>query len=128
MLIDVKKYALLFLLGAIGYAAIEIIWRGRTHWSMMIAGGVCFILFSLVAKYFQGQNIIIQAVLCAALVTLVEFVFGIIFNIWLNMGVWDYSNMPFNIMGQICPTFSIMWVGVAMAFLPLARIINLSFS
>ena len=46
----IKKYALLFLIGAVGYASIEIIWRGRTHWSMIIAGGLCFILFSLVAE------------------------------------------------------------------------------
>ena len=123
----IKKYGLLFILGAVGYAAIEIIWRGRTHWSMMIAGGLCFILFSMVAEMLNGKSLLVKAAVCAVGVTAIEFIFGVVFNIWLKMGVWDYSNVPFNIMGQICPMFSILWVGVAIAFLPLADAINKSY-
>lgn len=123
----IKKYVLLFILGAVGYAAIEIIWRGRTHWSMMIAGGLCFILFSMVAEMLNGKSILVKAAVCAVGVTAIEFIFGVVFNIWLGMSVWDYSNVPFNIMGQICPMFSILWVGVAIAFLPLADAINKSY-
>jgi hypothetical protein len=57
----VKKYSLLFLIGAVGYGAIEVIWRGFTHWSMMIAGGLCFIIFSLVAEKFEGKHLLIKA-------------------------------------------------------------------
>lgn len=123
----IKKYVLLFILGAVGYAAIEIIWRGRTHWSMMIAGGLCFILFSMVAEMLNGKSILVKAAVCGVGVTAIEFIFGVVFNIWLGMSVWDYSNVPFNIMGQICPMFSILWVGVAIAFLPLADAINKSY-
>lgn len=124
----IKKYGLLFILGAVGYAAIEIIWRGRTHWSMMIAGGLCFILFSMVAEMLNGKSLLVKAAMCAVGVTAIEFIFGVVFNIWLKMGVWDYSNVPFNIMGQICPMFSLLWVGVAIAFLPLADAINKSYA
>ena len=124
----IKKYGLLFILGAVGYAAIEIIWRGRTHWSMMIAGGLCFILFSMVAEMLNGKSLLVKAAVCAVGVTAIEFIFGVVFNIWLKMGVWDYSNVPFNIMGQICPMFSILWVGVAIAFIPLADAINKSYA
>lgn len=124
----IKKYGLLFILGAVGYAAIEIIWRGRTHWSMMIAGGLCFILFSMVAEMLNGKSLLVKAAVCAVGVTAIEFIFGVVFNIWLKMGVWDYSNVPFNVMGQICPMFSILWVGVAIAFLPLADAINKSYA
>ncbi len=120
----IKKYSLFFILGAIGYAAIEIIWRGHTHWSMMIAGGLCFMLFSVVAKQLKGKNIFIKAAVCALGVTVIEFVFGVVFNLWLKMGVWDYSKMPLNLLGQICPLFTIIWAGVAIAFLPLADVIN----
>ena len=119
-----KKYTLLFVLGAIGYAAIETIWRGRTHWSMMIAGGLCFMLFSIVADRLKDKHILIKAAVCAVGVTAIEFAFGVVFNLWLKMGVWDYSNLPMNILGQICPLFSLIWVGIAVAFLPLADIIN----
>ena len=124
----IKKYGLLFILGAVGYAAIEIIWRGRTHWSMMIAGGLCFILFSMVAEMLNGKSLLVKAAVCAVGVTAIEFIFGVVFNIWLKMGVWDYSNVPCNIMGQICPMFSLLWVGVAIAFLPLADAINKSYA
>lgn len=124
----IKKYGLLFIIGAVGYAAIEIIWRGRTHWSMMIAGGLCFILFSMVAEMLNGKSLLVKAAVCAVGVTAIEFIFGVVFNIWLKMGVWDYSNVPFNIMGQICPMFSILWAGVAIAFLPLADAINKSYA
>ena len=124
----IKKYSLLFILGAVGYAAIEIIWRGRTHWSMMIAGGLCFILFSLAAEALRGRSILLKAVTCAVGVTAIEFIFGVVFNIWLGMDVWDYSHVPFNIMGQICPIFSLLWAGVAIAFLPLADAINKSYA
>ena len=125
---SVKKYSLLFIIGAVGYAAIEIIWRGRTHWSMMIAGGLCFILFSVVAELLKGRSLLIKAALCAIGVTAIEFLFGAVFNLWLKMEVWDYSHLPMNILGQICPIFTLMWGGIALAFLPLADIINRDFA
>ncbi len=124
----IKKYLHLFILGAVGYAAIEVIWRGETHWSMMIAGGLCFILFSMVSELFEGRSILLKAAVCAVGVTAVEFIFGVIFNIWLGMGVWDYSGRAFNILGQICPAFTVLWAGIALAFLPLADIINKNYA
>lgn len=120
----IKKYGLLFILGAIGYASIEVIWRGNTHWSMMIAGGLCFIIFSAVAELFKERGILFKAGVCAVGVTVVEFIFGLIFNVWLKLEIWDYSGIPLNLLGQICPLFSLMWVGIAIAFLPLAEVIN----
>ena len=120
----IKKYSLLFIIGAVGYAAIEVIWRGRTHWSMMIAGGLCFVIFSLVAGWLRGRSILIKSAVCAIGVTAVEFIFGVIFNLWLGLGVWDYSSMPMNILGQICLPFTLLWGGIAILFLPLAEVIN----
>ncbi len=122
--VRIKRYLAFFIIGALGYTAIEMIWRGRTHWSMALAGGICFILFSLVAEGFSDMPLLVRAFLAAVGVTLVELLFGLIFNRLLGMGVWDYSDMPFNLMGQICPLFSLLWVGVAMLFLPLAHMLN----
>lgn len=121
---NIKKYSLLFIIGAVGYAAIEVIWRGYTHWSMMIAGGLCFIMFSVVAGLLKEKNILLKAAVCALGVTTIEFLFGVVFNLWLKMDVWDYSHMPLNLLGQICPLFTLMWAGIALAFLPLAEVIN----
>lgn len=121
---QIKKLGLLFLIGAIGYAAVEIIWRGRTHWSMMIAGGLCLALFSVVASKLKKRGMLTKALVCAALVTAVEFIFGIVFNLWLKMNIWDYSDLPLNLMGQICPIFSLAWAGIALAMLPLVEAVN----
>ncbi len=119
-----KKNVLMFLIGGVGYCAIELLWRGYTHWSMLLAGGICFVIFSLIAKVFFDDPLIVKAVLCGAAVTCVEFAFGVIFNIALKMNVWNYSDIPFNVLGQVCPKFSLMWILLAFAFVPLANFFN----
>jgi uncharacterized membrane protein len=121
---SIKRYGLFFIIGAIGYAAIEVIWRGYTHWSMMIAGGLAFITFSVVSEKLKKKNILVKAAVCSLCVTAIEFIFGVIFNLWFKMSVWDYSHIPFNILGQICPIFTLIWAGLAIAFLPLADALN----
>lgn len=54
-----------------------------------------------------------QVLISACAITIVEFISGLIINIWLGLNVWDYSNMPYNIMGQICPQFFIVWIGLS---------------
>ena len=58
----------------------------------------------------------LQALACAALVTAVELAAGLILNIWLGLGVWDYSDLPGNFMGQICPQFAAIWFGLCLVF------------
>lgn len=120
-----KKYSLFFIIGSLGYGLIEILWRGHTHWSMLIAGGLAFVMFSVVAKRFARVPIIFKALICAMGITAIEFVFGVIFNLALKMNVWDYSGMPYNLLGQICLNFSLMWAGLSLLCLPLARLLNL---
>ena len=45
----------------------------------------------------------------AGIVTILELIVGIVVNVWLGLEVWDYSNLPFNFMGQICLPFSFAW-------------------
>ena len=123
----VVKWVAAFAIGAAGYAVVEIIYRGHTHWSMMIAGGVCFIIFSVIAKRLSHIPLVCRAVIAAMAVTAVEFIFGVIFNIIFKMGVWDYSNQVCNLCGQICPLFSFLWCGLAFLTLPLASLFNKSF-
>ncbi len=119
-----KRCALFFIIGAIGYMIIELIWRGRTHWTMAIAGGISFFLISIVADKFYNTPLPVKAALCAVAITAIELIFGIIFNVALKMEIWDYSTIPFNFLGQICPLFSLFWFALAFLFLPLAEVIN----
>lgn len=119
-----KKYAVFFAIGSVGYILIELLWRGRSHWSMGIAGGLSFILFSVADEKFKEKPLILKAALVAVGITLIEFAFGVVFNIFLGMKIWDYSDVPLNLLGQICPRFSVMWCALAALLLPLAGIIN----
>ena len=109
-----------FGLGAFSYALIEILWRGHTHWSMMIAGGLCFLSFSKIADKFSHLRLIYKCVIGSFAVTSIEFIFGLIFNIILKKQVWDYSNKPFNILGQVCLLFSLLWGLLGIVGIPLA--------
>lgn len=93
------------------YALFEIGFRGYTHWTMIIVGGLCFYLIGLINEVIPWEmEIWKQCVIGSLVVTAVEFVSGCIINLWLGWGVWDYSDMPFNILGQVCLPFSALWV------------------
>lgn len=116
------KYAFIFILGGVGYGLMEIFYRGRTHFSMVLAGGICFLIIVLLDNRFGGKIPLIPlAAICSAAITAVEFVFGVIFNLWLKMGVWDYSAVPFNILGQVCLPFSLIWIAVSTGAILLNR-------
>lgn len=104
------KYFFLFLVGGIIYSIIEVFFRGHTHWTMFIVGGMCFILLGLQNEVTDWEmSLFWQAVNGGIIITFVEFITGCIVNLCLGWNIWDYSNMPFNILGQICLPFSIIW-------------------
>ena len=105
------KLPFLFGVGGTVYYLMEIIWRGYSHWSMFALSGVCFIIIDLLNQTWKKiRCLIFLIILCTLIITVLEFVTGLIVNLWLGLGVWDYSNMPFNLMGQICLFFSLLWL------------------
>lgn len=107
------KYLVLFFIGAFAYCGIEIIWRGYTHWTMGVLGGVCFIDIGLINNsrfFYHLMPFREQMVLGGLIVTVMEFMAGCILNLWLGLGIWDYSQMPFNLCGQICLPYTILWI------------------
>lgn len=60
----------------------------------------------------QWLDIIIHILLIGVLMTVVEFLAGLIFIKGLHVKLWDYSNRKGNIMGIICPSFSLIWLAV----------------
>lgn len=108
------NFALIFTFGGIFYGLIEIIYRGRTHYSMVIAGGICFAVIVAIDNRFSGKiSLFTISIMSSAAITVVELLFGIIFNIWLKMNVWDYSAAPLNLLGQVCLPFSLAWIAVS---------------
>ncbi len=115
-----KNYFVLFGLGAFAYGLLEVLWRGYSHWSMMIAGGVCFVAFSLISQRLSNVHLLYKCILGSLTVTSVELVFGSLFNLTLHMEVWDYSNIPLNLYGQVCLLFSVLWGFLSIAAIPAA--------
>lgn len=103
-----KEYFMCFSLGAIMYGLVEVVVRGYTHWTMAIAGGTVLTIFNLISKN-KKLNLIARCLLGALVITAVEFAAGMIVNVWLDWHVWDYSDKPFNVFGQICPLFTAGW-------------------
>ena len=108
------KFIFFWLLGGSIYYLFEIIFRGFSHWSMFILGGLCLVFF-----YYQGwltfwkESLLRQTIRCVIFVTSMEFITGIIVNKYWGMDVWDYSEMPFQLFGQICLPFAIIFGGLS---------------
>lgn len=104
------KYLFLFLVGGAIYVIIELVCRGRSHWTMAVVGGICFVLCGILNEIFTWKSTIwFQMLICSLIITAVEFISGLILNIHYGLAIWDYSNIPFNILGQICLPFTVLW-------------------
>jgi len=96
--------------GGLIYILIEILWRGYSHWTMFIIGGICFMLIGMINEvYTFDMPLILQMAISSILITSIEFISGCIINRWLGWDVWDYSDMPFNIIGQVCLPYMGLW-------------------
>ncbi|MBQ8349720.1 MAG: hypothetical protein IJY19_08785 [Ruminococcus sp.] len=103
-----SQYTFAFLMGYFIYSLIEIINRGYTHWTMALTGGfVLAILYAVNSR--RTMTLIKSCFIGAVIITSIEFTVGVFDNIIMRWNVWDYSDMPFNILGQICPHFSLYW-------------------
>jgi hypothetical protein len=111
----VREYAWVAVIGGAGYSFLEILWRGHTHWSMALAGGVCL---PLIYRIHAGRrhNLAVRSVICAGLITLL-----------LGWQVWDYSGLRFNLMGQVCLLYSLLWCLLSAAICPVCTALRKHF-
>ena len=108
------EFCVLMIIGGAIYYGIEVLHRGYSHWSMFLLGGLCFVLVGSENEFFHKEfdvdiPLFPQMIIGSLIITLLEFITGYIVNIKLGWDVWDYSDQPFNIMGQICPGASFAW-------------------
>ena len=106
-IVNLPTSALLFSIGLLGYPVIELLWRGRTHWTMALAGGLSMLLLFWISR--TALPLPLMWGLGALAITAVEFAIGYVVNVRLGWGVWDYSALPLNIAGQICLPFTLIW-------------------
>lgn len=105
----ILKYVTLFLIGGLMYYALEVIFRGFSFPAMFVCGGLCFILCGVINEKNRCMPLILQMLVASIGITAIEFAFGLVLNVWLGLGMWDYNNMQGNILGQICPQFTVLW-------------------
>lgn len=116
----IAKYLTLFLIGAGIYFEIEFVWRILTghlpvHWTMPILGGTMFIILGGLNNWIPWEmSLLKQGLIGMVVVTAAEFVSGCVLNLWLGLGIWDYSHIPGNILGQICLPFMAVWFALSL--------------
>ncbi|MGI6255636.1 MAG: putative ABC transporter permease [Acutalibacter sp.] len=115
----------LFLAGSFAYPVLELLWRGQTHSSMALAGGICLCLINHVCcDTLEDSSMFSRCLAGSGVITGVELVMGLLLNRLLGFDIWDYSNVPLNLLGQVCLPYSFLWMGLslpAMAFCELFR-------
>ena len=111
----IKKYDFLFFVGATIYVVIEKIYRGYSHWTMFLLGGICFIALGLINEVIPwNMPLLLQMFIGGVIITVLELITGCVVNLWLGWNVWDYSELPFNLWGQISLFSSIVWIGLSL--------------
>lgn len=123
---------LLFIVGGTCGWAIELFFRRFVHKKWVNPGflagpclplygtGVVFLYIICSLDYSFIENEVWRAVFVIALITvvmtLVEYVTGLIFIVGLKVKLWDYSKRPGNIQGIICPLFTFFWGVIGAAY------------
>ncbi len=121
---------LVFVIGGLIYFLTEMLWRGYSHMAMFAAGGICFavIYFMEKAKCMKPYTVVVRCFFYALLITAVEFVFGVFCNILLKLAIWDYSSLPYNLLGQVCPSFFLAWCGISLVAVGLSALLRSGFA
>lgn len=108
------KYLFLGVIGSIVYMNLEILWRGYTHWTMGVLGGICFICLGLINEILSWETpLVLQMLISGTIITVLEFITGCIVNLWLGWNIWNYTWQP-NLWGQISLYSSIGWIGLSL--------------
>ncbi len=114
-----KQWKRDLLLGALGYPALEVAWRGRTHWTMALAGGMAAVALRRISGRHRRRPLWRQALRGGLAITGIEYAIGRLFN--RRHRIWDYRKMPLNLQGQVCLSYTACWCVLSGLVLSLMR-------
>ena len=106
------KYCILFYTGGAAYMTLEFLWRGRSHSSMFLLGGLCFLIIGKISALLKRIPLAFQLIASSAVITGLELATGLLVN--RDYSVWDYRTVSYNFLGQICLPFSLLWIPVSL--------------
>ena len=116
---NVSEYLVLWAVGGCIYYGIEVLFRGFSHISMFMLGGLCMQFFTWQGRLTEWQDALPRQITrCTIFVVSMEFITGIIVNKWYHLAVWDYSDMPLQLWGQICLPFALIFSLLWVSFCP----------
>ena len=122
------KYIFLFWFGGSTYVTLEVLWRGYSHWTMLLLAGVVFIILGLLNEIWDWNDSLIKQVAVGTIIsTVFEFITGCVVNLWLGWNVWDYTGISGNILGQICFPFTILWAIISLVAIVIDDVIRWKF-
>ena len=125
--IHAYEYGIMFLLGCFIYSLLEIAARGYTHWTMTLLGGIVGMLLYRLHGTAPRHTLLLQALSGAFIITALEMVVGVMDNLVLQWHVWSYREMPWNVYGQICLPFSVLWFLVCIPALGICEVVRKRF-
>ncbi len=109
------ELTIVFCVGSVMYCLIEILFRQYTHWTMFLTGGAIFTALYFINLGMKTRSLVLRGLIGAVVITAVEFLVGVVVNLIFQLNVWNYSSIPGNILGQICPRFSFCWFLLSIA-------------
>lgn len=127
----ITESIVLWMTGGLFYFYLEIAYRDYSHYSMIICGGLCFLIVGTIGDYILKnvkpafKALVLIMFFGTLIITTLEFITGIIVNLKLDMGVWDYSELKYNVYGQICIGYSMIWALLSLPCVYILNIINI---
>ena len=105
------RKCVLFYLGGFAYMTLEFVWRGRSHGSMFLLGGACFLLIGKLNRCLRRITPALRLMAFSGIITALELLTGLLVN--RDHTVWDYRNLPLQFRGQICVPYALLWIPVS---------------
>lgn len=114
-------YGSIFIISGLIYIMLELIWRGRTHWTMFLCAGLCGLVMANINNNLLefDTDFLKQVIVSALCCTGFEFLFGIMFN--GDFSIWDYRGLwgTIHILGnQVNILFFGIWIIISVFSLP----------
>ncbi|MBO4337501.1 MAG: putative ABC transporter permease [Lachnospiraceae bacterium] len=69
--------------------------------------------------YSEGMSamqVVLTIIAMGVMMTVIEYIAGLIFIKGMKIKLWDYSNEPFNLQGIICLRFSLIWTALTAVY------------
>ena len=109
-----------FFAGCIAYPLLEIAYRGHSHWTMSLTGGLCLAALFSYQFAFEQLPSRRKALLGTLTILALELAVGTVSNLWLGWAIWDYTDLRFHYLGQISLEFALIWYVLCSLFFRIA--------